>query len=461
MSLTEVRPDATVGTAEQCLSGWGRTAPAYGTVIRPGNAGALATVLANATTGAIARGLGRSYGDAAQCSGGLTIDLTGFGGIGRLDAVAGTIEVGAGVSLHELMRRIIPAGWFVTVTPGTRYVTVGGAIAADVHGKNHHRDGSFARYVEEMTLVTPTGTVSVSAERDPELFWATAGGMGLTGIVAAATLRLIPIETSWVQVDTQRFTRLEDVMATMESTDDRYRYSVAWLDCLGRRDGGVRSILTRGDHAPSGVLPDRLRARSREAPNRPRLRVPRPLPGRLVNRTSVRMLNEAWFRASSTSEGAVRPLTSFFHPLDGVARWNLLYGADGFVQYQFAVAPDRGDVVEEAVGAIASSGIPSFLAVLKRFGPGTPGPLSFSQEGWTLALDFPLGPPGLSGLLDGLDELVAGAGGRVYLAKDARLRPELAAAMYPRLGELQAVARRVDPGAVLSSDLSRRLGLTR
>jgi decaprenylphospho-beta-D-ribofuranose 2-oxidase len=173
------------------------------------------------------------------------------------------------------------------------------------------------------------------------------------------------------------------------------------------------------------------------------------------------MLNEAWFRASSTAEGAVRPLTSFFHPLDGVERWNLLYGPDGFVQYQFAVAPDRGNVVEEAVGAISTSGIPSFLAVLKRFGPGTPGPLSFSQAGWTLALDFPLGPYGLSGLLDGLDELVAGAGGRVYLAKDARLRPELAAAMYPRLGELEAVARRVDPEAVLASDLSRRLGLTR
>jgi decaprenylphospho-beta-D-ribofuranose 2-oxidase len=178
-----------------------------------------------------------------------------------------------------------------------------------------------------------------------------------------------------------------------------------------------------------------------------------------VNRTSVRALNEGWFRTSSTAHGDIRPLSSFFHPLDAVEGWNLLYGPAGFVQYQFVVPPERGDIVEEAVGAIAASGVPSFLAVLKRFGPGTPGPLSFSQQGWTLALDFPLGPPGLAALLDRLDELVAGAGGRVYLAKDARLRPELVAAMYPHLGELQAAARRVDPEAVLASDQSRRLGL--
>jgi decaprenylphospho-beta-D-ribofuranose 2-oxidase len=175
---------------------------------------------------------------------------------------------------------------------------------------------------------------------------------------------------------------------------------------------------------------------------------------------SVRALNEAWFRVSSTSQRVIRPLSSFFHPLDGVESWNLLYGPDGFVQYQFVVPPPRRDIVEDAVAAIATSGLPSFLAVLKRFGPGTPGPLSFSQEGWTLALDFPLGPPGLPGLLDSLDELVARAGGRVYLAKDARLRPELVQVMYPRLGELDAVARRVDPHAVLASDLSRRLGLS-
>ena len=178
-----------------------------------------------------------------------------------------------------------------------------------------------------------------------------------------------------------------------------------------------------------------------------------------MNSLSVRALNEAWFRASSTSEGVLRPLAKFFHPLDGVGRWNLLYGAQGFVQYQFAVPADRPDVIEDAVHTIASSGMSSFLAVLKRFGPGTPGPLSFSQEGWTLALDFPLGPPGLAALLDRLDDAVAFAGGRVYLAKDSRLRPELLPVMYPRLGDMGRVRRRVDPEGVLASDLTRRLGI--
>jgi decaprenylphospho-beta-D-ribofuranose 2-oxidase len=359
------------------------------------------------------------------------------------------------------MCRLVPAGWFVPVTPGTRYVSVGGAIAADIHGKNHHRDGSFARHVTALTLVTPTGTVTASCARDADLFWATAGGMGLTGVVVKATLQLIRIETSWMLVDGERFSQLSQLMATMEASDHLYRYSVAWLDCLGRHDGVVRSVLTRGDHAPSGAISDRLRHRGRLVPAAPTLRVPRPMPGRLVTRTSVRMLNEAWFRASPNAHGQLRPLSSFFHPLDGIGRWNLLYGPRGFVQYQFAVGPDRGDAVEEAVATIARSGLPSFLAVLKRFGPGTPGPLSFSQEGWTLALDFPLGPTGLSPLLDALDEIVVAAGGRVYLAKDARLRPELLPAMYPRLGELRAIRRRVDPEGLLASDLSRRLGLER
>ena len=201
-------------------------------------------------------------------------------GIGAIDEASGTIEVGGGASLHDLMRSIIPAGWFVAVTPGTRYVSVGGAIAADVHGKNHHRDSSFARHVVEMTIATPTGTFTVSPEVDPDLFWATAGGMGLTGVVLSATLRLIPIETSWMLVDSERFTRLDDLMSTMEATDHRYRYSVAWLDCVGHRDGGHRSVLTRGDHAPSAALPDRLRGRSREIPGDPRLRVPRSAPRR-------------------------------------------------------------------------------------------------------------------------------------------------------------------------------------
>ncbi len=439
------------------LAGWGRTSPIVSAVTRPLCVDDVVRSLAGARH-VVARGMGRSYGDAAQCSGGLTVDVTGLDHIGEVDEATGTIQVEGGANLHELMKRIVPAGWFVGATPGTRYVSVGGAIAADVHGKNHHRDGGFARHVVEMTIVTPTGVETVSPDADPELFWATAGGMGLTGVVVRATLRLIPLETSWIRVATRRFSRLGDLMAAMEDTDHEYRYSVAWLDCLGRRR---RAVLTQGDHAPVAAIPARDRRRCLRAPRDPGLRIPAPAPFRLANGASVRALNQAWFRTSRPSGGSLRSLTGFFHPLDAVRGWNLLYGPDGFVQYQFVVPPERGDVVEGAVAAITSSGVPSLLAVLKRFGPGSPGPLSFAREGWTLALDFPLGPPRLPALLDDLDQLVAGAGGCVYLAKDARLRPELVPAMYPRLSEIEAVCRRVDPEGVLASDLSRRLGIPR
>ncbi len=450
-----VAPDLEASAQE--LTGWGRTAPSLARVTSPADEASIVGLLEHARRPLIARGLGRSYGDAAQSSGGLVVETSHLSRIGELDEETGCIEVGGGVSLHHLMQAVIPRGWFVAVTPGTRHVSVGGAIASDIHGKNHHRDGSFARHVTSMTLATPTGLRVVTPDEDAELFWATAGGMGLTGIVVRATLRLIPIETSWMQVQNRRFTTLDDLMSVMEQSDREHRYSVAWLDCLASRGGGRRSILTSGDHAPRSALPERLGARRLESPAEARLRVPLAPPVRMANRLSVRVLNEGWFRVSS--HGSLVPLSTYFHPLDGIGGWNVLYGPEGFVQYQFAVPFERGDVVEDAVEAIAGSGIPAFLAVLKRFGPGTPGPLSFAQSGWTLALDFPIGPPGLAALLDALDEKVAGAGGRVYLAKDARVRPELMPRMYPRLAEMAAVRRRVDPVGVLGSDLSVRLGL--
>jgi decaprenylphospho-beta-D-ribofuranose 2-oxidase len=450
-----VAPDNEASAQE--LSGWGRTAPSQACVTSPTDEASIVCLLEHARPPLIARGLGRSYGDAAQSSGGLVVETSHLAQIGELDEATGSIEVGGGVSLHHLMQEIIPRGWFVAVTPGTRHVSVGGAIASDIHGKNHHCDGSFARHVTSMTLATPTGLKVVTPDDDAELFWATAGGMGLTGIVVRATLRLIPIETSWMQVQNRRFTTLDALMSVMEQSDHEHRYSVAWLDCLASRGGRRRSILTSGDHAPLSSLPERHRARRLELPAEPRLRVPLAPPVRMANRLSVRVLNEGWFLASS--HGSLVPFSTYFHPLDGIGGWNVLYGPEGFVQYQFAVPPERGDVVEDAVEAIAGSGIPAFLAVLKRFGPGTPGPLSFAQSGWTLALDFPIGPTGLAALLDALDEKVAGAGGRVYLAKDARVRPELMPVMYPRLPEMAAARRRVDPMGVLRSDLSRRLGL--
>jgi decaprenylphospho-beta-D-ribofuranose 2-oxidase len=467
-SATDLAPAPTIGAAgRQLLTGWGRTAPSAGTVVTPGDTDAVAQLLSVprsprcAPSALIARGLGRSYGDAAQCAGGVVLDTSRFNDIGPIDT-AGRVEVGSGVSLNELITASLPAGWFIAVTPGTRQVTVGGAIAADVHGKNHHCDGSFCSYVTSLTVVTPVGTHTVSPETDPALFWATAGGMGLTGVVVKATLQLTPVETAWVEVDTERFDDLDATMSAMSETDDGYRYSVAWLDCTRRGSRLGRSIVTWGNHATREALRPKMRDRALDPPGDPLLRVPFVPPGRPVNPATMRAFNEMWFRkAPRNRRRSLESLSSFFHPLDGVADWNRLYGRGGFVQHQLVVPFDHADVIGTVVGMMAADGIPSSMAVLKRFGPGDPGPLSFPAQGWTLALDFPATMPGLPDLLDRVDVLVTGAGGRIYLAKDARLRPELMQEMYPRLAELEVVRDRVDPERVLQSDLSRRLDIGR
>lgn len=409
--------------------------------------------------GVIARGLGRSYGDAAQNAGGLVARMTRLDGITALDEKAGLVTCEAGVSLDSLIRALVPMGWFPMVVPGTAYVTVGGAIASDVHGKYRH--GSFCDTVARMRVWTPArGVVACSADEEPDVFWATAGGMGLTGVVVDATLRLHRVQSALMRVDTERMSNLADCMERMLGTDDRYRYSVAWIDCLasGRHLG--RSVLTRGDHATLDDLAPHERSRALTLPEGLHLAAPQWAPSGLLSPMTIRAFNEVWYRKAPRDErDRLQPLAGFFHPLDGVAGWNRIYGSRGFLQYQYLVPYGAENVVRTTLERLSAARCASFLAVLKRFEHANVGHLSFPAPGWTLALDIPVGKSGLGDLLDGIDRLVVDAGGRIYLTKDARTSADLISEMYPRLDEWRALRNALDPAAVLRSDLDRRLHL--
>ncbi|MFH5823414.1 FAD-binding protein [Georgenia sp. AZ-5] len=448
-------------TTRQSLTGWGRTAPSVARVVHPRNVDDVVAALGErGERGVALRGLGRSYGDAAQNAGGTVVSLVGLDRVLSVDVEHAVVTVQAGVTLEHLLRALLPLGLFVPVTPGTRQVTVGGAIAADIHGKDHHVRGSFSRHVEGLDLLLADGSVRhVGPHEDADLFWATVGGMGLTGVILRATLRMMPVETSWVVVDSERAANLEDLMVRMTDDDERYTYSVAWVDCLARGASMGRSVLTRGWPARRDQLPARLQDRALGFGPRRAPAVPVTVPTPLVNRASVRALNETWYhKAPARRRRALQGIGPFFHPLDVVQSWPRLYGPRGFVQYQFVVPFERHAVVRHVLELLHRERVVVSLAVLKRFGEGSPAPLSFPAPGWTLALDLPV-VPGLATLLDRFDDLVLGAGGRLYLAKDSRVAPGTFERMYPDVDRWRQVRRQVDPDGVFASDLSRRLGL--
>jgi len=449
-------------TVTRTLTGWGRIAPTAAELAEPASDTDAAALLRRprpAGGAVIPRGLGRGYNNAAQSAGGLVLSTARLNRIISLDATAGVAVCEAGVSLEQLMVAGLPAGWFVPVSPGTRQVTVGGAIAADVHGKNHHVAGSFASHVTSLDLLTPDGELT-TVTPDGELFWATAGGMGLTGLIVRATVRLKRVGTSLVRVDTVKTADIDETMAVLATHDEKYGYTVAWSDSLARGGALGRSIVTSGDFAAPSDLPSAARGDPFRFDPRARLGAPPAFPPGLINRYTVRLANEAWYRkAPRLRAGELQTIGQFFHPLDGIRNWNRVYGPGGFRQYQYVLPFGAEPAVRRSFELVSAHPAPSFVTVLKRFGEGDAGLLSFPAPGWTLALDFPARTPGLGPLLDRLDELVVRHGGRVYLAKDSRVPAPVFEEMYPRLPEFRKLRAAIDPSGALGSDLSRRLGL--
>jgi len=451
------------GTAS--LRGWGRTAPTTATVLVPRSPEDVAAAVAAAgPRGIIARGLGRSYGDPAQNAGGTVIDMTALSRIHAIDPDTGLADLDAGVSLDTLMRAALPYGLWVPVLPGTRQVTVGGAISADVHGKNHHTKGSFGNHVRSLDLVTADGAVRTLTPDGPdaELFWATVGGMGLTGVIVRATVALHHTESAYFVVDTDRTRDLDELMSLLtDGSDDTYGYSAAWFDTTATGANLGRAVLTRGSLATVDQLPARLRHDPLKFDAPQLLSFPDVFPSGLANRFTLKAFSELWYRkAPGRQRGAVQNITAFYQVLDLFGEWNRVYGSRGFLQYQFLVPFGEEPTFRRIVEKIAHSPHASGLNVLKRFGKANAAPLSFPQPGWTITVDFPIAR-GLHRLCDELDELVLEAGGRLYLAKESRTSAETFRRGYPRFDEWRKVRDAVDPTGVFMSDMARRLELTK
>lgn len=456
----------------ELLTGWGRTAPSRADVLHPYDAESVATAVREAAErrpeggrGVLARGLGRSYGDVAQNAGGLVIDMTGLDTIHAIDPDAATVDVDAGVSLDKLMRAALPYGLWIPVLPGTRQVTVGGAIGNDVHGKNHHSAGSFGDHVRSMQLLVADGRVlDLAPEGSPDdpdgsIFWATIGGIGLTGIILRVTLAMTRTETAYFIADGLVTHSLDETIAAhSDGSESRYEYSSAWFDAISGPPKLGRAAISRGSLARLDELPAKLRKDPLAFDAPTLLTLPDVFPNGLANRFTFGALGTAWYLKSGNYTGKVQNLTQFYHPLDLFGEWNRAYGTEGFLQYQFVVPPAAVEQFKGIIGDIQRSGHYSFLNVFKLFGEGNRAPLSYPMAGWNVCVDFPI-RRGLDTFLNGLDARVLEFGGRLYTAKDSRTDAETFHRMYPQIGEWIATRRRVDPDGVFLSDMARRLEL--
>ncbi|MCK8786191.1 FAD-binding oxidoreductase [Roseomonas sp. NAR14] len=434
------------------LSGWGRypRVDCARAVMRDAE-GARATVLGQESL--IARGNGRSYGDAslnARC----TLSTLRSDRLLAFDPASGRVTCEAGLLLSELLAFSVPRGWFAPVTPGTRFVTIGGMVAADVHGKNHHLAGTFGNHVESLLLLTADGAVRRCArDENADLLRATIGGMGLTGVILEVTFCLIPVETGAIRQETLRAGSFDEIMALCEESEG-WTYTVAWIDCLARGKRLGRSLLYRGEHATRAEAPDATLA----PPGRKLRNVPVDFPRIALNPWSMRAFNALYYGRGRPGTALVDYVT-YFYPLDAVGEWNRIYGRGGFTQYQCVIpkAASRAGITA-VLEKVSAAGMGSFLAVLKLFGAEGEGLLSFPTEGYTLTLDFPVDTATLNLLLE-LDAIVADHGGRLYLAKDSRTGARMMRRGYPRLDEFLALRERYDPHRRFESLQSQRLDL--
>ncbi len=408
----------------------------------------------------IAYGNGRSYGDSSLQR--RILQTRRLNKMLSFDEATGTLCCQSGVLLSEILDVFVPRGWFLPVTPGTKFITVGGAIAADVHGKNHHLDGSFGQHMLSLEVMRADGSmVECSPAKNASFFQITVGGMGLTGIILSATFRLRRIETAFIRQETVRAANLGDIMDGFEASG-KWTYSVAWIDCLAKGESMGRSILMRGEHAKAGDL---VNPSHRYAPLRPNagiaLDVPFAFPNFALNPWTMKAFNLAYYhKCRPGTHRAIVDYNHFFYPLDSIANWNRIYGKRGFTQYQFVIPKAAGrEGMRTILSRITESGLGSFLAVLKLFGEQE-SVISFPMAGYTLALDFPVSHAAME-LFKELDAMVADHGGRLYLAKDSRMDAAMFEKTYPNAGQFrQAIAMLNEGGTKFASLQSKRIGTT-
>jgi len=438
------------------LSGFGRTHPSLAHVSRPQRRAQLLEAIAGSEGGLLARGCGRAYGDAAQLDGGTVIDMTRLDRLLDFDPSSGVLVCEAGVRLGDIDALFVPRGFALPVVPGTGQVSVGGAIAADIHGKNHDSAGSFGEYVEWIDLLGGDGAVRhLSPQQDAEAFAATIGGMGLTGIVLQAAIRLVPVPSPFIHCRERRLTDLDAMLTAIAGIRDSATYSVAWIDGLARGKNLGRGILQLGEAVPAELVGKYKIRRPARAH-----RVPFELPRGFPLKTAVRLYNKLHM-ARVPAGGSVRtlPRQDFLHPLDGLGDWNRLYGRRGFVQFQCVIADELAQPgLRKLLETVSRSRPGALLAVLKTMGRSGRGMLSFARRGHSLALDIPWRRH-TPELLAELERIALDCGARVYLAKDSALSPEGFAAMYPEHERFAAVLQRLDPAGRFQSDQARRLGV--